>query len=50
MDGALPTLAPIFAVVAANNHVRPNEGSADFYAADPDDTPRPIEPGRTIDL
>jgi hypothetical protein len=45
----LSLLAPIFAVVAANNHVRPNEGSADFYAGGSDAQPQ-LEPDRTIDL
>jgi hypothetical protein len=46
----LSLLAPIFAVVAANNHIRPNEGSADFYANEADPNQTRIEPGRTIDL
>jgi hypothetical protein len=45
----LSLIAPVFAVVAANDHVRPNEGSADFYATGEEpDQPR-IEPGSTID-
>lgn len=45
----LSLLAPIFAVIAANDHVRPDEGSAEPFLAGPDTVPG-LRPGRTIDL
>lgn len=33
-------VAPLVAVVAANNHARPDEGSAEFYAGGPQEAPR----------
>ena len=46
----LSVLAPIFAVVAANDHVRPAEVNAEVYTAEGEpDQPR-IDPTRTIDL